>query len=40
LRGLEVADFTDHDDVRVLAEEGAKHAREGVALERVDGDLE
>ena len=28
LRGLEVTNLTDHDDVRVLAQEGAERGRE------------
>ena len=36
LRRLEVADFADHDDVRVLAQEGAQRAGEGQAHLRVD----
>ncbi len=29
LRGLQVTDLTDHDDVGVLAQDGAQAAREG-----------
>ncbi len=29
LRGFEVADFTDHDDVRVLAQDGAQGLGKG-----------
>ncbi len=29
LRGFEVARFADHDAIRILAQKGAKHAREG-----------
>ena len=36
---LEVADFADHDDVRVLAQEGAQRRGEGEAHLRVDVDL-
>ena len=39
LGGLEVADFADHDDVRVLAQEGAQRGGEGQADLRVDVDL-
>ena len=36
LRGLEVADFADHDDVRVLAQDRAQPARERHLDARVD----
>ena len=36
LRGLEVADLADHDDVRVLAQDRAQGAREGQLDPRVD----
>ena len=39
LRGLEVADLADHDDVRVLAQEGAQRRGEGQADLGVDVDL-
>ena len=36
LRGLQVADFADHDDVGVLAQDGAQGAREVELDLRVD----
>ena len=38
-RRLEVADFADHDDVRILAQEGAQRRGEGEADLVVDVDL-
>ena len=40
LRGLQVADLADHDDVRVLAQEGAQGAGEGEPDGLVDRDLD
>ena len=40
LRRLQVADFADHDDVRVLAQEGAQHRGEGQADGLVDRHLD
>ena len=39
LRGFQVAHFTDHDDVRVLAQEGAQRFAEGHADRFIDGHL-
>ena len=39
LRRLEVADFADHDDVRILAQERAQRRGERQADLRVDVDL-
>ena len=39
LRRLEIAHFADHDDVGVLAQDGAQHMREGQADLRLHLDL-
>jgi hypothetical protein len=39
LGGFQVADFADHDDVRILAQEGLQRDREGQAGLVVDVDL-
>src|SRR5579863_1204710 len=39
LGGLLIADFADHDLIRIVSQDGAKAAREGEPLLFVDGDL-
>ena len=39
LRGFQVADFANHDDIRVLPQDGAQRAGEGQPDAAVDGNL-
>ena len=40
LRGFQIADFSHHDHIRVLPQDGPQAAREGQALLLVDGNLQ